>query len=85
MLVTLCISLSGPSRSANSIQISTAAATPLIERCLKYRAAYRILCLLSPYPSHFSGCGVVKFLNFSKRFLWVLGGNYRENWSMAYS
>jgi hypothetical protein len=59
--------------------MSKAVETPLMEHCLKSCGAYRILCLLSPYSSHIRGCGVVKFLNFSKRFLWVLGGNYREN------
>jgi len=60
MLVILCKSVPGPSRCANSIQISTAAETPGMERCLKSYAAYRILCLLSPYSFHFrGGCGVV--------------------------
>jgi len=59
MLVILCISLPGRSRCANSIQISTAAETQRMERCLKSCAAYRILCVLSPCSLHFRGCGVV--------------------------
>jgi hypothetical protein len=55
MLVILCKSVPGPIRCAKSIQISTAADIPRMELRLMSCAAYRIVCLLSPYFFHFRG------------------------------